>query len=376
MRIFLNGLIPVLLIMFISCGSTMDATSPGDRTLVSKLRKYSKKSGDAALEKELTQLYEEAVLESKARVSAYELSADLGRYDRLLDEYRNMQRLSDLIRDNGAYNLLKPENYLQRIEQTRKDAAEAWYQKGEERLAQATREGNREAYSAFRKSGQYVSGYRDSQQRMRDAFNRSIVNIVITKLESDSYLYPGWNTMFSNDNMVENLVRDLGGNSASQAPARLYSERDARYFNVKPDWIINLRIRNGNIPSPQTNRYNRALSKSIRTGTDSSGKPVYETVRATLQITRRYIRSTGNLEYRITEWESKRQIAWDQVSMNYEISEESATYTGDSRALSSEDWDLVNRNNNRPSDYRDFSEEMLKRAYPDLRSRLKKEIDW
>jgi hypothetical protein len=62
--------------------------------------------------------------------------------------------------------------------------------------------------------------------------------------------------------------------------------------------------------------------------------------------------------------------------MNYEISEESATYTGDSRALSSEDWDLVNRNNNRPSDYRDFSEEMLKRAYPDLRSRLKKEIDW
>lgn len=85
-------------------------------------------------------------------------------------------------------------------------------------------------------------------------------------------------------NIQQNLVRELGGRNSSRYPARFYTDWEARRDNVQPDWVVDLTLRNIYIPRPQSYGYSRNVSKQIESGRDTSGKPVYQTVYATINI--------------------------------------------------------------------------------------------
>jgi hypothetical protein len=168
----------------------------------------------------------------------------------------------------------------------------------------------------------------------------------------------------------------LGGQYSNSVPARFYTDWDARRLNLSPDWVIDLNWNNLYIPQPSTSRYTRNLSKNVQIGSDTSGKPVYQTVHATLNVTRRYVTANGSMEYRITELDSRKNIAWNTVRADHSWSEEYATYSGDSRALDSGDWALVNNDHYRTPGRDEIVEELYRKIYPDLKSRIRNEVDW
>jgi hypothetical protein len=121
------------------------------------------------------------------------------------------------------------------------------------------------------------------------------------------------------------------------------------------------------------NSYSRNISRQIQVGSDTSGKPVMQTVRATLHITRYEYPGNSSIEYRVTDVETNESIAWDKIPLNYDRNIETATYSGDSRALSPEDWTLVN-NSNMPLENRQLSRDAYNRFLNNLKSRIRSQL--
>ncbi len=157
----------------------------------------------------------------------------------------------------------------------------------------------------------------------------------------------------------------------SSGNVRVYSNWEARSGNIAPDRVIDLEWNELFIPIPRTQTFARQVSREIQTGQTADKRPVYTTVTATIYITRRQLDSRGRLSCKVTEPATNSVVLWDEFPAYNNNVEEYATYRGDSRALSSYDWALVNNARfSDPSQY-DMFNNVFRQVYPQLLSRLR-----
>jgi hypothetical protein len=204
---------------------------------------------------------------------------------------------------------------------------------------------------------------------------------VINPVQDNSFFFnTGWGNTgynYSNEYFQQNLIRDLGGKYNTRYPARFYTEWEARRDNVTPQWVVDLTLRNLDIPRPYTNNYSRNASKRIEVGKDTSGRPVYQTVNATLQISQISFTARAQMDVNITDISTRKNISYNSYNDDYQWQEERATYTGDSRALDTNDWALINnsRYNQQPRK-EDVLNELYRKIYPQVKNRISYAVDW
>jgi hypothetical protein len=90
-----------------------------------------------------------------------------------------------------------------------------------------------------------------------------------------------------------------------------------------------------------------------------------------LAITEASVCVSSELEARISDLEYREPVARRSFMENITLRERSATYTGDRRALSSEDWALVNNRNRPEINERWLQQKLLEKIYPDLLAYLR-----
>ena len=143
------------------------------------------------------------------------------------------------------------------------------------------------------------------------------------------------------------------------------------YLVVDLVWL-NLRF---DQPLDQSRTYNR--SKQIETGKDTSGRPIYTTVNATVRVTRRVLNADADMNVIITDAVTRNQIKWDQLPSEYRYTYEYAEYSGDKRALDNSDIALINRGSNqRLPTKEDAMAEMMQRIYSSLVNRIRSTVSW
>ena len=125
-----------------------------------------------------------------------------------------------------------------------------------------------------------------------------------------------------------------------------------------------------------TNQYSRNISRQIETSRDTSGKVQYQTVTATLHIIKKYFTASGDMELRISDVSTGRNISTNRYTDQFNWQEEYATYTGDSRALSSNDYALLNNNNYQVPRREDILNQLSQRIYPQIKSRIASVANW
>ena len=371
-------------IILISCGSgkKFQATTSEDKSLFKAINELNKKPQNVRAQNDLQILYNNAVIRHEDAIEAYRAGTDEHRYDKILNELNALQHIYNSLQAvPGSFGIVKPKNYIREIEDTRNEAAEVFYVKGNDYFVMNGRENSLQANAYFKKSNDYVNGYKDVQELMKQSYDRSIVYVVINPIEDDNIYFSGLGSWGSTDfryrpqDYQESLVRDLGGQSANYVPAKFYTDREIRRNDVDVDWEVDIRWRNIDPLRTTPNQYTRQVSKSIEIGRDTAKKPIYQTVYATLYITQRSYSVRGDLEYRITDLNERSTVDQGLVSDDVNWSESSATYTGDSRALSQDDWNLVNnRNYNNNVSRGDVLNSLMRRLYPDLRRRIQQSI--
>jgi hypothetical protein len=372
-----------LVIFLGACGTNKNylERSDEDKALQDAVKKLNKNPADEKALEAIPVLYTNIQQTHLGRIKSYSTARDAGRWDKVINEYQHLQEAYDaLINSTPAFKLVNPKSYSTELFEAKQSAAEEYYLLAAASLAKPGRDNAKKAYTYFKKSDNYVSGYKDASAKMEEAYANAVVNVVINPVQDNSFFFnSGWGNTgynYSNEFFQQTLVRELA-NSGNRYAAKFYTDWEARRDNIQPDWVIDLRLRNMDLPQPTNYSYRRNASAQIETGRDTTGKPVYRTVYATVNVTRISFTARADMEVAIKDVVSGKNISFNSYRDDYRWEEERATYTGDSRALSGRDWDMINNNGfyNQPRK-EDVLSELYRKLYPQVKNNISYAVEW
>ena len=199
------------------------------------------------------------------------------------------------------------------------------------------------AYDAFDKANKAVPGYKDVAQMMVAAKDKALIKVIVKPVNYNNYRYSYWG--FQNDFFQDQLVRDL--NFRSYRDAKFYTDWQASSQNIYPDKIVEMNFTTIFIGQVSNRSYTYKRSAEIQTGSTKSNppQPLYTTVSATVYVNERYMQSNAVLQCRIYNVNGNNNIMYDNFPATYNWTYATARYTGDRRALTAQDWQMINSNN-------------------------------
>ena len=367
------------------CGSSKksQASVTEDKPLFAAINALNKNPNNSKALADLPVLYKQSVERHRNAIDVYRNSADPARWDKMLTELNALQNIyTSLSSNTGTIGVVKPVNYLQDIEDVKSLAAEDYYNQGVGFLEKDGRANSIQAYQLFQRSNQYINGYKDVSQKMNEAYQKSLLEVVINPIREDNLFYSSYyNSMndfrYRPEEYQQSLARDLGGRNVNSSMARFYTDADAHRQNLNPDIVIDIVWRNMDPLRSVPSNFSRQRSQQVQTGTDTAGRPTYTTVYATVHVQQQQYSVRANLDYNIHDTRTNNNVDYGTIPDDVSWTESYATYSGDSRALTSEDWQLINNSrglNNGPT-RGDVMNTLMKKAYPDLRNRIQRAME-
>ncbi|HEX7846966.1 MAG TPA: hypothetical protein VF476_14290 [Chitinophagaceae bacterium] len=370
------------LLLLLSCSSSKQIQkryTPDDQLVFDLIERLKKNPNDADAARQLPDAYRQASdVRKNINQSTYENMSEGDRWIEISKQLLVAQQLYTEIRSNPALTKLIPEpwNPAIRIQEAKQKAAEEYYSKGLEYLNYNNRPYARKAYDMFVKANSAFPNFKDVRERMEEARLLSLIKVLVRPVNYYNYGWSYWG--FNNDYLQQKMVRDL--NSSSYRDVKFYSEADLRSQNVQPDRVVDISFTDLYIGEVFTDSYSINRSKQIQTGETKSNppQPIYETIKATVFVSRRILQSRASLECRIYDRVSNNNILFDRFPDNYTWTQQSARYTGDSRALESSDLELINNpnNNQNPPTRNELAQRLINNCYNQLLSRIKSGVNF
>lgn len=356
------------------CGGSgsLTRTPEEDKEVFQAISKLGKNSNAEAAQKAFTSSYATAVLLHQNKITEYRNGTLQDRWERIMHEYGRLNKLAETVQASPqASTLVQTKRYDEQYAEAKQRAVEAYYEKAKSLLTYDNREASVEAYELLQRLNRLAPNYKDSRNLLNIAERSSLLNVVVAPVNyyAQSYNYWGLN----NDYVQQEIVRELRFQLPSKN-VRIFTDLEARTNRIQPDRIIEIRWDELFLPFPTTQTFTREVSREVQTGVDADKKPVYTTVRATIFVTRRAIQARGNLLCTIINQNNER-LLWENFPASYNWVEEAATYRGDSRALSSSDWALINNTRIIDPNRRDVFVNVFRQVYPQLMSRIRS-IEW
>ena len=373
------------IIFFISCGSSRNYMEykSDEKGLSEALKRLEKKPKDDNALDALPELYKIVRQQKLDKIATLKTVAELSRYDDILKQYSDLQSYYDrIVKNPNAFRSVTPVSYSAEILDVKQEGAEEFYKYGTEKMRNATisKDDARRAYSAFSLADKYVPGFKNSRAMAEEAYQFAVINVVVNRVQDNSFFYNnGWGNYgydFTNEYFQQSLLRDLQNSAERRYAARFYSDMEARRSNVMPDWIIDLRLRNLYVPQPQSTTQNYNRSAEVQVGKDTTGKAITKTVYATLHVTRSYFTAYADFEVNIQDLVNRRTVTSRNLREDLDWSQEYGSYSGDGRALSSYDWQIVNNRYQGAPRKEDIMSEIYRDLYPRVRSEIERAVAW
>lgn len=267
--------------------------------------------------------------------------------------------------------ITNPWNPAQKIQEAKQKAAEKYYELGIQYMSYNNRPYAEKAFDMFTKAEKAYPGYRDTGDWLFKAKELATIKVIVRPVNYNNIGWQQWG--FENDFLQYRMVRDLNSTSAYEH-VRFYTDRDAYAGRIRTDKIVELNFNDLFIGSVASSNNTIQRSKQIQTGETASipPKPVYETVRATVYVTRKILQSRATLDCRIYDWITGSILLSDRFPDSYSWRHEYATYSGDRRALEPSDWNLINGSPgiNAPA-RNDLATRLINNCYNQLLSRIR-----
>jgi hypothetical protein len=363
-----QAIVAILLFVLTGCGITnsLSRYPAEDREVYDLLKLAGKKTAAPGIHQQISTQYDNAVNRHLQNIQQYQSG---GNWENTIKEYEQLNRLADAVSDQG----ITARRYDAEYTAAKQSAARQYYEQASSLLNTQNRQDAQEAYALLQRVQRLQPGFGNVNTLLDKAQQQSILNVVINPVDYYSRSYNSWG--FNNDFMQQDIVRDLKY-QLSSTNVRVYSDWEARANNIYPDRVIDLKWDEMFIPTPIDQTFTRQVSKEIQVGLTEDKKPIYNTVYATVYVTRRSLQTHGSLSCRIIDPANNQVVLWDNFPARNDINEEYATYRGDSRALSSYDWALINnRSSFRNMNQGDMLTNVYRQVYPQLVNRIRS-VTW
>ena len=336
-----------LSLFFVSCKTASKMYEKGnyDEAVELAAKKLQKKPNDPKLLNIIQEAYRYAVNDHEGRIHTYSISNNELKWEWMYNEYTSLQKMYDAIyRVPEVYEIVKPAAYSSYLVTYAEKAAEVRFDRGIAFMNSYNKESYRNAYREFQASLRFRPGYREAIQKMNEAYDYAVTNVVILPMQQDGgFVYSSYSV--GGNNLDDQVIRNLQYNSGDEF-VKFYSAWDARSKNIRTDMEVDMRLSTLDIGRYHDSRNTRKLSKEVVIKEivyrpDSVVKQ-YGKIFAEVTTTRRTMNSSAILQISVRD-ASGRWVWEDNFGSDHNWYTEFSTYTGDSRALSESDKQLVDR---------------------------------
>jgi hypothetical protein len=275
-------------------------------------------------------------------------------------QYEQLNRLADEIYHSPkAYDLIpRPQEFQTELLNAKNTAAEQSYALGVTALNHGTIEQARLAHQHFLAVHSYVNGYRDVLNKIEDALYAATLRVIV-----EPPITPA-NFQLSADFFYNNMISEMSERTRYKY-VRFYTPEEAKNENMRnPHQYMVFDFATftvGNVRDVQNTT--DVKRDSVVTGSVNVGGKTYDsyaTVTAKFTKYQREITSNGTLDVRILDASNNRVVEQRRFSGNYVWTTVWGSYTGDDRALSSEQKNWSSREAQLPPPNQDLFIEFTK----------------
>ena len=339
-------------ILLISCKSASKLYEKGryDEAVDLAAKKLQKDPSDPKLRSVLADAYRFAVEDHEANIRNHSASSNELKWESVYAEYSSLQRMYESIRKSpDAFKAVSPTDYSSDVITYREKAGEVRYERGLSLMNNNDKLSYRNAYREFQTALNYLPGDMGVRTKMEEAYNNAVVNVIIMPVEErGSYQYSSYSSRYRG--FDENILRYLQQHNSNQF-VKYYAANQARNLNIRPDQLVDVRFSSVNIGRSNDENHTRTVSQDVVIK-ETVYKPdsvikQYGKVYATITATKRTMRSEGMIQVAVRD-QNNRNVWTDNYSGQHYWTSEIASYTGDIRALSESDKQLINRTRENP----------------------------
>lgn len=336
-----------VIFFFISCKTASKLYEKGnyDEAVELAAKKLQKDPHDSKLRNIIQTSYRYAVEDHESRIRNNSQSSNELKWEWMYNEYCALQKMYEAIRKVPEVNkLVRPTDYSSYLITYGEKAGDIRYDRGLSFMQRSDKQSYQQAYREFQVAERLKPGDRNIIQKKIEAYEYAVTNVVILPMqERYGFRYSSYNNNYNS--LDEQLLRSLQYNSGNDF-VRFYSDWDARSQNIRADEIVDMRLATLNIGRYYDHRSTRQVSKEVVIREivyrpDSIVKE-YGRVYADITTIRRTMNSDAILQVNVRNGNG----GWlwsDNFTANHSWSTEFASYTGDARALSESDKQLINR---------------------------------
>lgn len=339
----------VLLVASCKTASKLYDKGNYDEAVELAVKKLQKKPDDE-MRALLQSAYKYAVNDHETRIHQLSNNTNDLKWEWIYAEYSSLQRLYEAInRSPAALSTVNPTDYSSYLNTYADKAADTRFQRGMMWMDKNDKLSFRNAYHEFEAALHYRPGELTFIERRNEAYENAVINVVVMPMENNRYRFSSFNN-YEIRNFENDLLRQLQYNNDNQF-IKFYSSWDASSRNIRPDQFVDFRFSTFDFGRTRDERSTREVSKDI-VAKETVYRPdsvvkEYKKVFAKITTTKRTLLSEGNLQINVRD-ASGGWLWSDDIRGNHNWCTEFSTYTGDERALSESDKQLVNRRQDYP----------------------------
>ncbi len=321
-----------LSILIVGCTTGKNALQKGDYD--ASVSKAVNRLQNSPQNKEAMQVlasaYQLSLAQHLRNIDEAKMSADALRWESIIHDYQQLNQLSNEI--NSAPSALavvpNPRKFTAELNESKFKAAEVRYALGVKLLNDGDKLSARKAYHNFEKIQYLYPNYRDTKQKMDEAYWAAVLKVVVQPVRVNSNYYELSNQYF------QQKVSEWMNAYQYNKFVLFYDEQQAAKQKIVPDQLMRLRFDDFVVGQTYVKERIEKLKKdSVKIGETRSNEPVYGTVKATLSIFDKKIESSGLLDMTVIDYSSNKIIRQRKLAGTYIWEDQWASYKGDDRAL-------------------------------------------
>ncbi|HET9746644.1 MAG TPA: hypothetical protein VFP97_13085 [Chitinophagaceae bacterium] len=312
--------------------------------------KKLQKKPDNEMRSLLQSAYHYAVNDHENRIRQLSDNSNELKWEWIYNEYASLQRLYEAIhRSPEALSIVKPVDYASYLNTYADKAADVRFDRGMAWMDKGDKLSFRNAYHEFNAALQYRPGDLAITDRRNEAYEMAVINVVVMPMDNYRHRFSSYND-HELRNLENDLLNQLKYNTGNHF-VRFYSPWEVSSRNIQADQYLDFRFSNFDLGRTRDEKYTREVSKEVLVKEtvyrpDSVVKE-YKKVFAKITTTKRTMISEGNLQVNVRDFNG-RWLWSDNIRSHHNWFTEFSTFTGDERALSEADKQLVDRQQQYP----------------------------
>jgi hypothetical protein len=335
----ISVIIVASIIFAAGCNTAQKALNRGEyeQSASMAINKLRSKPGDKKARHVFQQAWPLAVEWNENEIAEMMRSADPLKWERIADSYASLEKLSaDVRRCPACLELIdRPPSYHDKWADANEKAAQANYEAGIRMMQDPTREKARQATVYFRNAENRVSGYRDANEKLKEALEMATLKVLVEHLPVNLRRYE-----LSNEYFRDQVYRFIENDNRANPYVRFYTPAevtDDQYDDI--DHVIRIEFVDFTVGQVTRDSDTREVfsKDSVKVGEtkmpDGKNRPVYGIVKARYTTFKKTVESGGELEIRIEDARTNRLLDTRRFQGSYVWTESWATFNGDERAL-------------------------------------------